>query len=570
MQVNSRSTHPDANLRTELAFPALSQEQVVRLFSYGSDEFCRSDTSLFLRGERNVDLILILRGAVELSEHGRDGCRRTIAILEDSQFTGELDLLNGRQNLLDCHTVTDCNLLRVSRTEFQHLMRREGDIANLIMQAAIWRRQGMEVDSVGTTLLGAGNSADMIRIQRFLTRNEHPHRYLDIEINLLARVLVKDLGFDESQLPVIILTNDLVLPNPDLALLADALGITEPLDETRIYDVAVIGAGPAGLAAAVYAASEGLSVIVVEPHAPGGQAGTSSRIENYLGFPTGVSGQELANRAQLQAQKFGAHIAISRSVVSMLCSDTLQTLSLDGGQKLSTRAIVVATGARYRKLDVPNYARFEYQGIHYAATTMEADLCRGSGVVVVGGGNSAGQAAVFLAGTAQHVHLLIRGSSLEATMSAYLIGRIAHSGKITLHTGAEITAMHGSDVLREVEWTYISSRIVERHQINNVFVMIGASPNTDCLHGSLELDRKGFIKTGRVHAGLEGDKYATSCRGVFAVGDVRSGSVKRVASAVGEGSAVVSDLHCYLASTRSLLSSMPLDLDVQALVQAGR
>ena len=562
MQSGSRSTHPDASLRSELAFPLLTHDQVSRLFGYGSDEFCRSDSTLFLRGDRNVDLILILRGEVRLSEHGRDGCRRTIALLHDSQFTGELDLLNGRQNLLDCHTLTGCNLLRIPRSSFQHLMRREGDIANLIMQAAIWRRQGMEIDSVGVTLIGAGHSADMIRLQRFLTRNEHPHRYLDIEVDPNTRFLVQALDIDENRLPIIILTNDRILRNPDLALLADELGITEPLDENRIYDVVVVGAGPAGLAAAVYAASEGLSVIVVEPHAPGGQAGTSSRIENYLGFPTGVSGQELANRAQLQAQKFGAHVAISRSVVSILCSDALQILSLDGGQRLSTRSIVVATGARYRKLEVANYARFEYQGIHYAATTMEADLCRESAVVVVGGGNSAGQAAVFLAGTAQHVHLLIRGPSLEATMSSYLIGRIAHSAKITLHTNVEITAMRGGEVLQEVEWTSIPTKQVERHQIKNVFVMIGASPNTDCLHGCVELDRKGFIKTGCSHDGFESNKYATSSRGIFAVGDVRSGSVKRVASAVGEGSAVVSDLHCYLSSMRSLLSSMPMDMAV--------
>jgi thioredoxin reductase (NADPH) len=338
-----------------------------------------------------------------------------------------------------------------------------------------------------------------------------------------------------------------VLRNPSNAELADALGLTETLDPAKIYDVAVVGAGPAGLAAAVYAASEGLSIIVVESMAPGGQAGTSSKIENYLGFPTGISGQALAGRAQAQAQKFGARLAISRAVVSLDCGGTPYRLQLDDGQSLPARAVVVATGARYRKLDVPDYERFEGQGIHYAATGMEAQLCTGEEVIVVGGGNSAGQAAVFLSRTVAHVHILVRAPGLAATMSDYLVQRIASSPKITLHALTEITAVAGDEYLREVTWTNRDTGASETRRMSNVFVMIGAEPNSEWLGGCLDLDSKGFVQTGRDADGKAlGSAFATTRAGIYAVGDVRSGSVKRVASGVGEGSVVVQAIHGFL------------------------
>jgi thioredoxin reductase (NADPH) len=348
-------------------------------------------------------------------------------------------------------------------------------------------------------------------------------------------------------LPVVIAPGEGVLHNPSNAELADALGLTEALDPNAIYDVAVVGAGPAGLAAAVYAASEGLRTIVVESLAPGGQAGTSSKIENYLGFPTGISGQALAGRAQVQAQKFGARLAISRSAVRLDCDRHPYGVGLEDGRTVAARAVVIASGARYRKLAVPDYARYEGKGIHYAATAMEAKLCAGEEVAVVGGGNSAGQAAVFLSRTVAHVHVVIRGAGLAATMSDYLVRRIAFSPRITVHPRTEITGLAGAAALRGVTWTDRDSGESETRPVGNLFVMIGAEPNTDWLDGCLALDDKGFIRTGQDADGRPlASPYGTTLPGIYAVGDVRSGSVKRVASGVGEGSVVIQAVHQFL------------------------
>jgi thioredoxin reductase (NADPH) len=352
------------------------------------------------------------------------------------------------------------------------------------------------------------------------------------------------LALTTEDLPAAVLPGHRVLGAPTILALADALGLSEPLDGAEMCDVAIVGAGPAGLAAAVYAASEGLTTIIIEGNSPGGQAGTSSKIENYLGFPTGISGQELANRAQVQAQKFGARLVVSRQVTAMECQDSACRLLLEGGRSVTARSVIVATGARYRKLDVPKYEFFETQGIHYAATPMEAAICVDQQVVVVGGGNSAGQAAIFLSQSAQHVHLLIRADSLASSMSDYLIHRITSSAKITLHARSEIVRLEGDAILQEVTWS-TGSGCTETRQIGNVFVMIGASPNTEWLRGVLGLDEKGFVETGTL--GGFPSIYATTLPGVFAVGDVRARSVKRVASAVGEGSVVVSDVHRYFA-----------------------
>ncbi len=334
---------------------------------------------------------------------------------------------------------------------------------------------------------------------------------------------------------------------PGNAALADALGLVEKLEAGHEWDVAIVGAGPAGLAAAVYAASEGLDTIVIEGMAPGGQAGTSSKIENYLGFPTGISGQALAARAQIQAQKFGAHFEISRNVVSLDCAARPYELTADDGQLLKARAVVVATGARYRRLDVANYERFEGQGIHYAATAMEAQLCGGEEVVVVGGGNSAGQAAMFLSRHAAHVHILVRADGLAATMSDYLVRRIAQSPLVTLHARTAITALDGDERLRRVTWAGADGGAEETRAVGNVFVMVGAEPNTTWLEGCLALDDQGFVRTGESQDGSPlPSPYMTSRPGIFAVGDVRSGSVKRVAASVGEGSVVVQAIHRFL------------------------
>jgi len=352
------------------------------------------------------------------------------------------------------------------------------------------------------------------------------------------------------------LSDGRVLRRPTISELADELGITELPDPDVIYDVTVVGAGPAGLAAAVYAASEGLCTIIIEGTAPGGQAGTSSKIENYLGFPTGISGQRLASRAQLQALKFGVRFAISREVITVEQVGGIHRLTLAGGISLCSRSVVVASGAQYRKLSVENYERFENHGIYYAATAMESLLCREKEVIVVGGGNSAGQAAVFLSGIAKHVHHIIRGKSLASTMSQYLISRIENSARITLYSESEIVKLEGESALEGVTWIDRRTGALTEKPIGSVFVMIGAEPNTGWLYGTVKLDKKGFILTGGTE-GFQATPYATSVPGMFAVGDVRSDSVKRVASAVGEGSVVISDVHRYLADHRNSFAAEP-------------
>jgi thioredoxin reductase (NADPH) len=410
----------------------------------------------------------------------------------------------------------------------------------------------------GILLIGSSHEGDTLRIQRFLSRNGYPHRLIDTEIDANAEGFLPCLKIPPEALPAVIFPGKATLLNPPTPELADALGLTEEIDPAIPFDLAVVGAGPAGLAAAVYGASEGLSTIVLEKMAPGGQAGTSSRIENYLGFPTGISGQALAGRAQVQAQKFGARLAISRKVAAIDCNQSPYCLTLEGGQRLSAKAVVIASGARYRKLEVEDYERFEGHGIHYAATWMEGNLCANEEVVVVGGGNSAGQAAVFLSQHARHVHILVRSSGLAATMSDYLIQRIHHSSRITLHAYCAITRLEGERYLERVTWADRRTGASETRPVQNMFVMIGASPNTEWLDGCVALDRGGFVVTGQDSEGMAlGSPYATERPGIYAVGDVRSGSTKRVASSVGEGSVVVSAIHQYLAALSELRSEAP-------------
>ncbi len=374
-------------------------------------------------------------------------------------------------------------------------------------------------------------------------------------------------------MPAVIFPGGRVLHQPTLPELADELGLTELLDPEMTYDLAVVGAGPSGLAAAVYGASEGLSTIAIEGTAPGGQAGTSSKIENYLGFPTGVSGQELATRAQVQAQKFGARLAVARDVTCVDTLDGAHVLTLAGGATVRARAVVIATGAQYRKLTLKDYERFEGQGIQYAATALEAAHCQDRDVVVVGGGNSAGQAAIFLSGSARHVHLVVRGENLTDTMSHYLVERICSSKRITAHLSSEIESLQGDTVLRAVILRNRHTGACVACSVASMFVMIGAEPNSGWLYGTLALDKKGFIVT-EVPNNLTLSRFATSVPGVFAIGDVRSGSVKRVASAVGEGSAVIADVHRYLAIHRTTKPAEALRVqpirDVRALMFATR
>jgi thioredoxin reductase (NADPH) len=538
----------DPDLREAQTYPLLKAEMVDRIAGYGTEEQIPKGGMIYERGQRGVDFFLLLDGAIEIFDEDRLGRRSAVAVHRARQFTGEMNFFNDREILVSGRAAADSRVIRVKRADFRRLISAEPDIGEIIMRAYILRRVSyIRHGYGGVLLLGPSHNGDMLRLQNFLTRNTYPHRAMASDLDIEAAEVMKSLALSPSDLPVVIAPGPEVLHNPTNADLADALGLTETLDPNRVYDLAVVGAGPAGLAAAVYGASEGLSTIVLEALAPGGQAGTSSKIENYLGFPTGISGQALAGRAQAQAQKFGAHLAISRVAAALECTDTPYRIRLADGQAISACAIVVATGARYRKLDVPHYARYEGQGIYYAATAMEAQLCIGEEVVVVGGGNSAGQATMFLSRTVSHVHVLVRGAGLAATMSDYLVQRIDTSPRITVHPYSEITALAGDTLLRQVTWTNRRTGESVAKPIGSLFVMIGAEPNTEWLGGCLTLDSKGFVQTGHDEAGQAlASPYATTMPGIYAVGDVRSGSVKRVASGVGEGSVVVQAIHQYL------------------------
>ena len=539
--------------REHQMFPVLAEEAAARIAGYGQIIDVPAGGVVFRRGQRDSDFFLILDGTLEIfgvDEYGRES---TVTVHHARQFTGEVDLFNEHEALVSGRAATDSRMARLDRAAFRLMMSAEADISETIMRAFILRRVGlMRREQGGAVVVGPAHGADTLRIQRFLTRNGYPFRLVDTDTNPNAAGVQLCFQIATPALPAVILPGGAVLANPAIAALADRLGLTAEIDPDHVYDLVAVGAGPGGLAAAVYGASEGLDVLVIEHMAPGGQAGTSSRIENYLGFPTGISGEALAARAQIQAQKFGARLAVSRQALRLDCKDPPFRISLDDGHSAAAHAVVVATGARYRQIAVPDYGKFEGQGIHYAATAMEAALCQNEQVIVVGGGNSAGQAAVYLSRIAAHVHILVRGSGLSATMSSYLINRIDASPQITLHTGCEITAVEGDRVLRHVSWTCRDDGAVTRIPCGNLFVMIGAAPNTDWLDGCLERDEHGFIVTGIHHnGGYPPSPYETSQKGVYAVGDVRAGSVKRVASAVGEGSVVVQAIHGYLESLRS-------------------
>jgi len=537
----------DPYARPQQIQPRLTAEQMQHVADYGTEQAVADGTVLFTRGERGVDFFVVLDGTIEIFEVEPCGDEHVIATHHAGQFTGEMDLFNDRQILVSARARGQSRVLRIGRTAFRRLIAGDPDLSEIVMRAFILRRVGFirHADG-GVLLIGAGHAGDTQRLARFLIRNGYPYRMLDTEQDPDVAHTLRHFQIEAEALPAVIM-DGAVLTNPTTAALADAIGLTEALDPAITYDVAVVGAGPAGLAAAVYAASEGLSTIVLESTAPGGQAGTSSRIENYLGFPTGISGQALAGRAQSQAQKFGAKLAIARRVTGLDCTALPYRLQLEDGAAVRACSVVLATGARYRRLAVEQFDRFEGQGIHYAATRMEAQLCGAEEVCVVGGGNSAGQATMFLSRTVGHVHVLVRSTGLAATMSDYLVQRIAGSPKVTVHAFTEITALEGDALLRRITWTDRRTGVGETKAIGNLFVMIGAEPNTEWLDGCLTLDQRGFVVTGRDANGMAlASPFATTRPGVFAVGDVRAGSVKRVASGVGEGSVVVQAIHQYL------------------------
>lgn len=541
----------------------MSGEQIERIKSFGVIERLEKGTVVFERGEKTVDFFVVLSGNIEIYEHRRDGIE-VFTVHGEKQFTGEVDLFNDRKILVGGRMGEEGEVIRVNRASFRKLISAETDIGEIVMRAFILRRVGLISHEQGSvTLIGSRDSRETLKIERFLRRNGYPVALLsNLESNECVNIL-SNFKVSNSDLPAVLLHDgEEILRNPSITELAEDLGLFEEIDQNDPYDVTVIGAGPAGLSAALNAASEGLKTIVLEAEAPGGQAGTSSKIENYLGFPTGISGQALAGRAQIQAQKFGTKIALPRAVKKIISSDNIFTIDIESGEAITSKTIVIASGARYRSLGLEEEKNFENAGLYYAATAMEGSLCEGEEVIIVGGGNSAGQAAVFLSKTAKHVHILVRGEGLAASMSDYLIERINSSDLITLHTNTEIIELRGENNLKQVVWKNRKSGETRELDLRYVFLMIGAVPNTGWLEGSgVKLDDKGFVCTGsdvfdsswplknRPPLMLE-----TNVPGIFAAGDVRANSVKRVTSAVGEGGMAINSVHKYLSELAEILS----------------
>jgi thioredoxin reductase (NADPH) len=539
--------------RREQIFPTLRPAEIDRLQRFGEGVSYEAGARIVKAGDIAPGLVLIRAGEVEITQNDGLDRRETIAIHGPGQFLGELAQLSERPALVDAEALGRVEALIIPSRRLRDLMVQEAELGERIMRALILRRAGLlETGAGGPIIIGHASQADVLRLQGFLRRNGQPHRMLDSESDACGRTLVERFHVDPLHLPIVICPNGKALRNPSEKELARCIGLVRPIDPEMLYDVAIVGAGPAGLAAAVYAASEGLSVIVLDCRAFGGQAGASARIENYLGFPTGISGMALMARAYNQAQKFGVEMAIpdEASLLGNGAGGDGRTyhLRVGDGEDVRARAVVVASGVRYRRLDVPNLAQFEGSCVHYWASPIEARLCAGQEVALVGAGNSAGQAAVYLAGRVKKVWLLARRGDLNATMARYLVERIGAQPNIEVLTETEITALEGrEDTLERVRWRNHASGEEVTHAIQHLFLFIGADPNTDWLaECGVALDDKGFVRTG---ADIGGGRHSleTNRDGVFAIGDVRAGSVKRVAAAVGEGAQVVAALHAYLA-----------------------
>ena len=545
----------DPQVRQTEAFPSLTADQVERVAGFGVVQRLPRGTVLYAPGARTIDFFVVLDGFVEYFV-SRGAEQQVVHVAGQQQFTGELNLFNDRATLVGGRMGCDGRVARLNGAQFRRLLAAEPDIANVVMRAFIRRRERIIVlGHTAVTIIAPRDSAKSLQLRRFLDRNRQPYLVADPEVDSETAAVLSELGVAIDDTPAVVCGDGRVLVCPTPRELGDCLGIAEPLDPQHVADVGVVGAGPAGLAAAVYSASEGLDTVVLEADAPGGQASTSSRIENYLGFPIGISGRDLAHRAQVQAQKFGARIIVPRTVVRLVTDSRPYVLELDDGSQVRAHTVVIATGARYRSLRLANIERFEGCGVHYAATAVESELCEGDDAAVVGGGNSAGQAAVFLSRLANHVHILVRGDGLASSMSDYLIRRIeAAPERITVHPHTEVTALDGDRHLDTVTWRDRVTGQCRTCHIPNVFLMLGAAPNTEWLT-CVALDDKGFVRTGVSAASDDpasshalSQPLATSCPGIFAVGDVRSGSIKRVASAVGEGSIVIASVHQALAA----------------------
>ncbi len=535
-------------------FPTLTPAQMARIEAHGRRRTVRRGEVLANQGDSGVPFYVVIDGYLDIVKPSGSG-DVLLAVHGPGQFTGEVNMLSGRRTLARAQVREDGEVIEVERERMLMLVQTDSELSEIVLRAFIFRRLEMIAHGLGdVVLLGSTHCAGTLRVKEFLTRNGHPYAYIDLDRDADVQLLLDRFNIRPNDVPVLICRGELVLRNPTNRQIAECLGFNESIDQTHIRDVVIVGAGPSGLAAAVYAASEGLDVLVLESNAPGGQAGSSSKIENYLGFPMGISGNELTGRAYTQAQKFGAQVMIAQGATRLSCDRKPYAIEVESGPRIPARTIIIATGAEYRKLSIDNLDEFENAGIYYGATFIEAQLCGGEEVIVIGGGNSAGQAAVFMAQTAKHVHLLVRSTGLADSMSRYLIRRIEDNPNITLRPCTEIVGLEGREHLERVQWRNNRTGDLDTREIRHIFVMTGAAPTTRWLDGCVSVDERGFIKTGMdlTPDDLTAAKWPlpraphlleTSLPGVFAVGDVRGGNIKRVASAVGEGAIAVAFVH---------------------------
>ena len=545
---------PTAASRAEQLFPKLTPRQLARFSALGHTRQTTAGEVLIATGSRAAGCFVVLAGELEIvrqTEQGTD----IIVVHGAGSFTGEISTLSGRPALLTTRVRSSGEVIEVDRERLLGLVQTDPDMSDLILRAYILRRVELIAGGFGdVVVIGSTHCSGTLRVKEFLTRNNHPYTYFDLDRDAEVQSLLDRFHVLPGEIPVLIARRELVLRNPNNSDIAEALSLNDPVDAQQLHDLVVIGAGPAGLAAGVYASSEGLNVLIVESAAPGGQAGSSSKIENYLGFPTGISGQALAGRAYTQAEKFGASMMVAVDALGLSCERSPYLVDLGNDVRVSARTVILATGARYRKPPLNGVTRFEGSGVYYAATFMESQLCTDEEVVVVGGGNSAGQAAVYLSKTARHVHVLVRANGLAESMSRYLIRRIEQSPTISLLPNTELECLEGEEHLERVAWRNRLTGSRETRAVRHVFLMTGAEPGTSWLRTCVTLDDKGFVRTGPDLTAdmLQAARWPlaraprlleTSLPGVFAAGDVRSGSIKRVASAVGEGSIAVSFVH---------------------------
>jgi thioredoxin reductase (NADPH) len=553
----SQTVPPPGTTPSEM-FPVLTSAQHARVLAHGQRRTVDQGEIVVELNEHVTKVFVVVSGQLHVLQVSNNQ-EHVVAICNPGMFTGELNVLSGRRGLVRIRAGGKSELIEIEREALQALVETDSELSDIFLRAFILRRLELIAREVGDiVLIGSSHLLDTLRIKEFLTRNYQPYSYIDLERDTQVQEMLDRLSLSIDDLPVLICRGTAVLRNPSNEEITGCLGFNEGIDQEHVRDLVIVGAGPAGLAAAVYGASEGLDVLVLESSGPGGQAGASSKIENYLGFPTGISGHELAGRAYTQAQKFGAQMLIAKDAKGLACARRPYAVLIGDGQHIPARTVVIASGAQYRRLQLENLSNFEGAGVYYGATHLEAQLCGGEEVIVVGGGNSAGQAAVFLAQTTSRVNMLVRSDGLAKTMSRYLIRRIEETPNIELHTNTEVTALEGNDHLERTTWRNNQTGQTEKRNIAHLFSMTGAVPNSAWLSGCIACDKAGFIKTGldltaedlaKAKWPLSRPPYLleTSLPGVFAVGDIRGGNLKRVASAVGEGSIAVSFVHQVLA-----------------------